>query len=143
MTFPLSRSILPESPRWLVAKQRYEDAEELLKKIAAKNKIPFDQAIYDQFVKEDKKVIISLTFTYINYYCVESSRFTECRKWIQSIVYFESYGNYCNQYVISMVNSLTKIIMIQFSFHRFVQNLVFYGISQNTGKYIHIIDRSN
>ena len=53
------RSILPESPRWLVAKQRYEEAEELLKKIAARNKTSFNQATYDQFVKEDRKVMIN------------------------------------------------------------------------------------
>ena len=50
-------SILPESPRWLVAKQRYEEAEELLKKIATKNKTIFNKATYDQFVREDKKVM--------------------------------------------------------------------------------------
>jgi len=49
-------SILPESPRWLIAKQRYDDAESLLYHIAEKNKKKFDRVVYQQFVTEDKKV---------------------------------------------------------------------------------------
>ena len=49
-------SILPESPRWLVSKQRYEDAEILLRHIAERNKTEFNAAKYERFVQEDKKV---------------------------------------------------------------------------------------
>jgi hypothetical protein len=56
--FIIYLSILPESPRWLVAKQRYDDAESLLNHIAEKNKKHFDRTVYQQFVTEDKKVCI-------------------------------------------------------------------------------------
>jgi hypothetical protein len=49
-------SILPESPRWLISEQRYDDAELLLHHIAEKNKTHFDLATYQRFVKDDKKV---------------------------------------------------------------------------------------
>ena len=49
-------SILPESPRWLISKHRYEDAELIFHHIAEQNKVPFNQAAYQRFIKEDKKV---------------------------------------------------------------------------------------
>ena len=54
--FIIDRSILPESPRWLVSKQRYEDAELIFRHIAEKNKTHFDPETYQRFVREDKKV---------------------------------------------------------------------------------------
>lgn len=58
-------SILPESPRWLVSKQRYEDAEILLRHIAERNKKEFNAAKYERFVQEDKKVCQSITSTHM------------------------------------------------------------------------------
>ena len=49
-------SILPESPRWLISKQRYSDAESLFRRIAEKNKKPFDETLYQNFVTEDRNV---------------------------------------------------------------------------------------
>jgi len=51
-----SNSILPESPRWLISKQRYEEAELIFHRIAERNKTQFDPNKYKQFVTEDKKV---------------------------------------------------------------------------------------
>ena len=52
----IDSSILPESPRWLISQQRYDDAEILFQHIAEKNKKTFDRETYKQFVNEDKKV---------------------------------------------------------------------------------------
>ena len=49
-------SILPESPRWLISNQRYDEAEVLFHRIAEKNRTHFDPIAYKQFVNEDKKV---------------------------------------------------------------------------------------
>ncbi|XP_069131277.1 organic cation transporter protein-like [Argopecten irradians] len=37
--------LIPESPRWLISKHRYQDAYNILKKIAKANKMPIDEAI--------------------------------------------------------------------------------------------------
>lgn len=58
----LNFSILPESPRWLISKQRYKDAERLFHHIAERNKRVFDQRKYQEFVTADKKVIKQLEY---------------------------------------------------------------------------------
>ncbi len=58
-------SILPESPRWLISKQRYDDAKTLLQHIAEKNKTHFDQTTYERFVNEDKKVRIRTKYFFV------------------------------------------------------------------------------
>ncbi|CAF3355785.1 unnamed protein product [Rotaria socialis] len=47
--------ILPESPRWLVSEQRYDEAELIFHHIAEKNKTHFDPVLYQRFVREDRK----------------------------------------------------------------------------------------
>lgn len=50
-------SVLPESPRWLVSKGRYDEAEKLFRQIAKTNKNSFDIIAYLRLVLEEKKVI--------------------------------------------------------------------------------------
>ncbi|CAF4415807.1 unnamed protein product, partial [Adineta steineri] len=48
--------ILPESPRWLVSRGRFDDAEKVLRKIAVDNKRDFDPNKYQQLKEEQQKV---------------------------------------------------------------------------------------
>lgn len=50
------RSVLPESPRWLVSKGRYDDAEKVLREIAEKNNGNFDKEAYEKVKEEQEKV---------------------------------------------------------------------------------------
>jgi hypothetical protein len=49
-------SILPESPRWLISKGHYDEAEKILRRIAKTNKNTFDSIAYQRLVTEEKKV---------------------------------------------------------------------------------------
>jgi hypothetical protein len=50
-------SLLPESPRWLISKGYYDEAEKLLRQIAKINDNTFDSIAYQRLVTEEKKVI--------------------------------------------------------------------------------------
>ncbi len=63
--FIINFSILPESPRWLVSRQRYDDAGLLLHHIAEKNKTHFNPETYKRFVSEDKKVSAKIRPMYL------------------------------------------------------------------------------
>lgn len=50
-------SVLPESPRWLISKGHYDQAEKILRQIAKRNNNSFDSIAYQRLVTEEKKVI--------------------------------------------------------------------------------------
>ena len=51
-----SSSVLPESPRWLISKGRFTDAEKVLRQIATTNKTTFDPVAYERLKEEQEKV---------------------------------------------------------------------------------------
>jgi len=50
------KSILPESPRWLVSKSRFDEAEKILRHIAMINKQNFDSDAFEQLKETQGKV---------------------------------------------------------------------------------------
>jgi hypothetical protein len=70
MLFTVDFSILPESPRWLISKQRYEDAGLLLHRIAERNKKEFNPTTYQRFVNDDKKVNKQINDYYLLSICI-------------------------------------------------------------------------
>ncbi|CAF0834845.1 unnamed protein product [Adineta steineri] len=95
--------ILPESPRWLVSRGRFDDAEKVLRKIASDNKRDFDPNKYQQLKEEQQKHMKS----------------TQHQQGIMSL--FRS--------------KIMCIISFNLFLQWLVQNLVFYGVSQNTGSW--------
>ncbi len=49
-------SVLPESPRWLISKGHFDEAERVLRRIAVNNKRNFDRDAYQQVKDEQEKV---------------------------------------------------------------------------------------
>ncbi|CAF2089270.1 unnamed protein product [Rotaria magnacalcarata] len=93
--------ILPESPRWLVSKGRFDDAETVLRQIATKNKRDFNEDAFKQMKDEQENTMSS----------------PEYQEGISSL----------------LTSKIMLIISINLFFQWFVQNLVFYGVSQSTG----------
>lgn len=48
---------LPESFRWLFVKQRYEKAENVVKRIASFNNIPFPEDVFNKVKEENKETL--------------------------------------------------------------------------------------
>ncbi|CAF1208581.1 unnamed protein product [Adineta ricciae] len=95
--------ILPESPRWLVSKGRFEDAEKILRKIANENKQPFSESAFREMKEEQEQNMSSK----------------------------QHQGG-----VMTLFRSrIMLIISVNLFFQWLVQNLVFYGVSQNTGSW--------
>lgn len=49
-------SILPESPRWLMSKGKFDHAERVLRTIAKSNNRAFDNQYFDQLKREQIRV---------------------------------------------------------------------------------------
>ena len=52
----IESSILPESPRWLISKRRYNEAEVILRRIATINRRAFDSDAYEKVKEEQERV---------------------------------------------------------------------------------------
>ena len=44
--------MMPESPRWLISKNRIEDAKAQIRKMAAFNKVPFKEEVLENLQEE-------------------------------------------------------------------------------------------
>ncbi|CAF4867430.1 unnamed protein product [Rotaria socialis] len=96
--------LLSESPRWLISKGYYDEAEKILRQIAKTNNNNFDSIAYQRLVTEEKKK--------------------------EAAVAVKGHGL---KHLLK--SKVMCIISINMSIQWFVQNLVYYGVSQSTGQH--------
>ena len=58
----LNASVLPESPRWLVSKSRFDEAEKVLRQIAARNKCKFDADAFQELKSTHQTVSENISY---------------------------------------------------------------------------------
>ncbi|CAF3367192.1 unnamed protein product [Rotaria socialis] len=97
--------LLSESPRWLISKGYYDEAEKILRQIAKTNNNNFDSIAYQRLVTEEKKK--------------------------EAAVAVKGHGL---KHLLK--SKVMCIISINMSIQWFVQNLVYYGVSQSTGAWL-------
>jgi len=95
--------VLPESPRWLISKNRFDKAERVLRRIAVQNQRNFEPRLFAQLKAEQEK---------------------------------NTSNKHNQEGVMSLFRSrIMFLISLNLFFQWLVQNLVFYGVSQNTGSW--------
>ena len=69
---------MPESPRWLAARGRSEDAQKILNKIAKVNRREYDESLLMENKEEEKKNITKKTYHMLDLFRTRRLRMITC-----------------------------------------------------------------